>query len=183
MAGVNDGAQDRRVGMFTEDLGFVWAKAQAARGALSKLRAGCQDFVSGEFSLVHGKTGWKVVSVRVENNLFEMFKEAPQKIKTLANVFALLRKLLTGEEANQKLFGAVEQFLQFLSVAKEEEVVLGEHLALLKILHSLGFLREDPELNACVSPGSLDAQSLAFIASRRAQMARLINESLRAVNI
>jgi len=183
IAGVADGMSDKRVGIFTENLGFLWAKVQSVRSGTSRLRSHCQDFTCGEFSLVHGKTGWRVVSIRSDKNLYELIKNSPEKIKILANIFRLLRKLLNGEEANQQLFSMLDNFLGFLVVARGAEATLAEYLILSKILYCLGFLKESPELSTYIGVTEINEAHLALLAPKRVDLIKLINDSLKAAQI
>lgn len=181
--GLSEGLSDRRVGLLTENLGLVWAKAQSARSGVSKLRLSCQDFSLGEFSLVSGKAGWRIVSGRSQKNFFEILKDNPEKIRIMANVFALLRKLLSGEEASPTLFVTISNFLEFLVLAKPTEVAPLEWLTLSKILHILGFLREDPEISSYINIDTIDSENLALLAPKRERFIKLINESLSVARI
>ncbi len=183
IGGVSDGVSDRRVSIFTEDMGLVWAKVQSARSSISKLRNHCQDFTRGEFSLVHGKTGWRVVSIRAEDNLFELVKEATDKVRILGNVFVLLRRLLTGEEPNKPLFYTVDNFLSFLVGAESSQLTIVEPLIIAKILYHLGFLKDDPELADLIAEPDMTFGNLASLAPKRVSMIHLINESLKAAEI
>lgn len=174
----SEGVSDRRVAILTSELGLVWARAQSARQDLSKLRAGCQEFALGEFSLVQGKTGWRLVGVRTEKNFFEICKNEPAKLEIMANIFRLLRRLISGEEANPKLFQTISDFLEFLVGAENAESQALELLVVMRIMHLLGFLREDPEFLEHLSFSKIENQDLQFIALRRARIVRLINESL-----
>ncbi len=175
---LSEGLSNRRIGLLTENLGLIWAKAQSARSGNSKLRAGCQDFSIGEFSLVLGKSGWRVVGARAESNLFEIFKADSQKLHTLANLFALVRKLVTGEDRVSDIFLTVSKFLDFLLLAKPEEVAPAEWLTLCRILRTLGFLREDPEVSPYLVASDIGMDELERITPMKNKIIRLINESL-----
>jgi len=185
-----EGDSNKRINIFTESFGLINAKVQGARNIYSKLRGGSQDFSLGEFSLISGKTGWKVVSVRVEKNLFEIFKSAPVKLKIMGNILSLVQKLISEEShislATTKsgvepcVFNIISNFFNFLETAKEGDIALAECLTLLRILHALGYMRHDPELSIPISSSEIDIKDLETIAPRRLKMIELINESLRA---
>lgn len=175
-----EGDSNRRVNIFTQNFGLVSAKVQGARNIHSKLRGGCQDFSFGEFSLVHGKAGWKMVSARSHNNFFELFRNSPAKLKIAGNILNLIKKLISEEEAHTPLFSVVSNFLNFLITAEEKDIALSECLTLLRVLHILGFMRHEPELAIPMSSLEIDIKDLEMIAPRRSKIIELINESLKA---
>ncbi len=176
-----------RVSIFTESFGIISAKVQGARMLRNKLRGGVQEFCTGEFSLVHGKTGWRVVSARAEKNLFEDFKHYPEKLKIVVNIISLIKKLVAEDppvqvgEKHNLLFDTVAKFFIFLQQIKESEVALAECLTLMRILHILGYMRHDPELTVPLSSSEIEIRDLETIAPRRSKIVTLINESLKAV--
>jgi DNA repair protein RecO len=180
VGGKIEGDSNKRVNIFTESFGLINAKIQGARNIYSKLRGGSQDFSFGEFSLVHGKSGWRVVSVRAKINFFESLRNSPKKLKTAGNVLCLIRKLVSEEEAHTPLFSVVSNFLTFLVTAEERDIALSECLTLLRILHILGFMGHDPELTIPLSSCEIEIKDLELIAPRRSKIISLINESLKA---
>ena len=128
---------------------------------------------------MHGNTGWKVVSFRAEKNLFETFRTNPSKLKIVGNVLGLIKKLVSEEEAHSSLFSIVLNFFNFLITAKEHDIALAECLTLLRILHSLGFMRHDPEFMIPMSSTEIATTDLEIIAPRRLKIIELINESLK----
>ena len=184
-----EGNDSKRASIFTESFGLVGARVQGGRNLHSKLRGGSQDFCFGEFSLVHGKSGWRVVSVRAEKNFFEIFRNFPDKLKIVSNVLNLIKRLVdeearpndkVGREAHTSIFDIVVNFFNFLEKAKENEIALAECLTLVRILHALGYMRHDPEFTVPISSSEIEIKDLEMIAPRRSKMVELINESLKA---
>ena len=185
-----EGDSSRRVNIFTENFGLVSARVQGSRSNSSKMRGSSQDFCFGEFSLVHGKGGWRMVSARAHKNFYEMLRSSPAKIKIAGNIFNLIKKLVSEEahtppaptklSVESGLFSIVSNFLNFLIKAKEQDITLAECLTLMRILHSLGYMRHDPELLIPMSSAEIDIKDLEMIAPRRSKMIELINESLKA---
>ena len=188
--GKTESGDSRRVNIFTESFGLLSARVQGGRNIHSKLRAASQDFSSGEFSLVRGKSGWRVVSARSDKNLFETFRNQPEKLKIIGNILNLIKKLVDEEEAHTDLFEIMLNFFNFLektpnfaeaSLGKQEsDIALAECLTLVRILHSLGYMRHDPELTIPLSSCEIQIADLETIAPRRSKMVQLINESLKA---
>lgn len=179
----NESDDSRRILLFTENFGLISARVQGARTTQSKLRFSSQDFSYGEFSLVHGKTGWKVVSARATKNFFEILKSSPNKLAIVGNVLNLLKKLAPEEEFSLSLFSIISNFLAFSENAKEEDMLLAECLILLRILHSLGYMRHDPDFSIPLSSSEIGVSDLETIAPKRMRMISLINESLRATQL
>lgn len=175
-----EGDSDRHVNIFTENFGLVSARVQGARNIHSRLRNGSQVFSFGEFSLVHGKSGWRVVSARAEKNFFELFRDSSSKLKIAGNVLNLIKKLVAEEKTQSHLFNIVSNFLIFLITAREKDIALAECLALIHILHSLGYMKHDPELSIPMSSSEIEIKDLEIIAPRRSKIIALINESLKA---
>jgi DNA repair protein RecO (recombination protein O) len=173
-------ADSLRVDIFTEKFGLLSARVQGARNLKSKLRAGCQHLSFGEFSLVHGKSGWRVVSTRPEKNFFESLGKDEYKFSVVASVINLLRKLIGGEERNENLFHSVINFFNFLERSEKASVPLAECLVLLRILHFLGYMDSDPELLVPISKTEIEFIDLETIAPRRAEIVKLINDSLKS---
>lgn len=176
----NEGDHGRRLHIFTESFGLITVKVQGARHVKSKFRANSQDFSFGDFSLVHGKSGWKLVSARADQNLFETFRADPAKLKIVCNVLNLIKKLVDEDRSGSSLFGIVTNFFKFLTTAKAQDIALSECLTLVRILHALGFMRHDPELSIPIASVEIGVDDLALIAPKRAQLIQLINESLQA---
>lgn len=181
-----EGDSNRRVNIFTENFGLINAKVQGARNIQSKLRGGTQDLSLGEFSLIHGKTGWKVVSARTDINLFEEFRNSHAKLRIVNNILNLIGKLISEDvslqagEAHSSVFSIISNFFIFLKKAKDGDVASAECLTLLRILHSLGYMRHDPEFMIPMSSTEIATEDLEIIAPRRSKIIELINESLKA---
>lgn len=175
-----EGQDSIRTDILTEKFGLISARVQSGRNLKSKLRSGCQQLSFGEFSLVHGKSGWKVVSTRPEKNFFENLQSDSQKINVASNVVNLLKRLLGGEERNENLFNSVINFFNFLELSEKSTTALAECLILLRILHFLGYMSADPEISLPISRTEIETADLETLSPRRAFVVKLINDSLRA---
>lgn len=179
ISGRPDGNDSRTINAFTENFGLIFAKAQGARTLHSKMRAGLQDFSLSEFSLIRGKSGWKIVSVRPEKNFFELLRSDDDKLKIAGNILNLVKKLVSEETHSSGLFAIVSNFFDFLILAEEKNVALAECLTLMRILHILGYMKSDPEISLPISSDEITTSDLQFISPRRAAIIKLINESLK----
>ena len=136
-------------------------------------------FCLGEFSLVHGKTGWRVVSVRADKNLFEEFRNSPNKLKIVCNILNLVRKLISEEEAHTPVFNIIYNFL-FFGEGKGTRYCFGRMFNFSSHIAFFGLHETDPELSIPISSSEIDIKDLEMIAPRRFQIISLINESLKA---
>lgn len=120
--------------LFTKDFGMIGAVAQGIRLSQSKLRYHVQDFSFCIVSIVKGKEVWRLTGAHeIEGNA----KPDILQIKILK----LLKRLLQGEEKNEKLFGIIENLYKDEIKSGESEIV--ECVTVLKILNSLGYVSDN----------------------------------------
>lgn len=124
--------------VFTRDLGMVGATAAGVRLSQSKLRYYTQDFSYSLFSLVRGKDVWRMTGAKEIEGVGEM-KEENKKL--WVQILTLLKRLVPGEEQNEKLFLVLENLHRYLveNVAEKDVV---EYLTVLRILNLLGYVSE-----------------------------------------
>src|SRR3989344_4925396 len=91
--------------IFTRDLGMVGATAQGVRQALSKLRYHVKDYSYSLFSFVRGKEVWRMTGARdhAEDFIRQDITDKENK-KLYVRIISLLKRLLHGEEKNERLF-------------------------------------------------------------------------------
>jgi DNA repair protein RecO (recombination protein O) len=178
----NFGEAGKYYSIFTRDLGMVSASAQGVRKMSSKLRFVLQDFSYLKIDLVRGKDFWRVTSATKANRL-EQITKRPETFAIFKNVSYLLKRLLSGEEANETLFLDVLSGLSVLekSVTKEElrnvEIIL-----VLRILSNLGYIGESKDLeNLIKSPFE---ENMLFEASKsRIEILNQINKALKETHL
>lgn len=173
-----EGVDSKRLLLFTEKFGLINARAQGVRNLKSKLRSGTQTLSFGEFSLVHGKIGWKLVSVRPERNFFEDSKDDLDRLNIINNVLKLIKKLID-EQSLPNLFKITINFFVYLDNAPREKYALAECLTLMRILHELGLMRHDPEFTIPLVSSEINTRDLENLAPKRCKIISLINESLK----
>lgn len=120
--------------LFTRDFGMLWATAQGVRLSNSKLRYHLQDYSFANVSLVRGKEMWRVTGA-VEGDK----KRTPTPL--FVRVLQVLKRMLTGEEKNEKLFEIVETLYKLPFAEEEAEIV--ECIMMLRLLHSLGYISKN----------------------------------------
>lgn len=111
--------------IYTEDFGLIHARAQSVRTLQSKLRYNLEDYSFVSISLVRGKEIWRLVGSQTI--------DTPKYSHIIsARVLNLVKRLVQGEERNDKLFIAL---LSLVDEALQSEVKI-----LSKILSALGYL-------------------------------------------
>jgi DNA repair protein RecO len=162
--------------VFTRELGMIGCVAQGVRLSQSKLRYYTQDYSFSLFSLVRGKDVWRLVGAKEMDGLGEV-KEGNKKL--YVQILALLRRLLPGEEKNEKVFGILENFYKYLSEKEleKEDKVLVEYLTVLRILYSLGYVKNS--LGSVLDGEDLDDLTLFSTGDKKEVMLKEINEGLK----
>lgn len=180
---VAESTDNKRLVLLTRDLGVVFAHVKSGRTGASKLKAGIQEYSFGEYSLLHGKIGWRCVSVRTEGNYFEILKTSKEKVVSKTRVLNLLQALVTGEEPNKKIFEDVMSFLEFLNVFEGGELDLLEALVIARVLFELGFLRHEAKFEYLFGSSQIDTDILNKVAPDKKDLIKIINEALRAAEV
>jgi len=136
------GEADGYFTIYTRDMGLVKAYAKGVRNLKSKLRPCLGDYSYSEFMLVKGKHAWKITNAIGLGNLFYELAANKKIMNVFANVFALLRNLLHGQEKNEMLFHHILSSYMFSKEnrIRDDQVPQFECMLVLRILHSLGYV-------------------------------------------
>ncbi len=167
------GEADKLAFLFTEDLGLVQAVAKSVRSEKSKLKYSLQDFTYVRADLVRGKEVWRVTDsqeiARISPN------NGPEKARTLAGVFSLLRRFIHGEDRDDETFRIVRDVFFFLLREKvsPEELKNLEILAALCVLSSLGYIEYGD-----FTEGKFTQETLALFAPHRTEALKKIKQAL-----
>ncbi|MBA3550762.1 hypothetical protein H0W32_00965, partial [Patescibacteria group bacterium] len=165
-------------------LGMVRATAQGVRLLKSKLRFSLQEFSYARISLVRGKEVWRITNAKIEWNLHILFREKKEIIFMLAQIFLLLRRLIPGEEKNEKLFLLIHHAFVFLQSAifSKEEISSFEKIAVINILNNLGYIGNNPELSKFINvPWSKEL--LAHMEIKKRSALQEINRAIKATQL
>lgn len=162
--------------LFTRELGMVRAVAQGVRLQKSKLKFAVQEYSFSTVSLVRGKEVWRLTNAKPVSSLYHTYKHHPEVIHVIAQIFVLLKRLIPGEEKNEKLFEFLSKSFEYL--AQLPDIKSFERIVVVNILHILGYIGQVPELEIFINPtwnsDILEAMELqAKIATRE------INRALR----
>jgi DNA repair protein RecO len=178
------GEADRYFTLFTKDFGLIRATARGVRLAKSKLRYSLQELSRSRISLVRGKEVWRITSARIEENLFSKYRNQKPVLYLIAQISTLIKRLVGGEEKNEPLFMIVSDVISFLEskTFSDQELKYVEIIAVLRILHNLGYLRNTSELQPFVHSGWSDAL-LSELEPHKNFALREINTSLRETQL
>ncbi len=179
------GEANRAFRIFTKDLGLVKASAQGVRHLKSKLRYSLHDFSFCELSLVRGKELWRVTGASKHINIYEALRSNPEMLAVFARVFALLERLLSGEEKNTVLFDYLSEAIRFaLSKKQSPELVRNfEYILVLRVLSSLGYLGTSPETSLFVGSPYWSDDLLADMNPVMGRILQEINKSLKETQL
>ncbi len=185
LGGTPSGEASRYIYIFTRDLGLVGAHAQNTRNVNSKLRYALDAPSFSQVSLVRGKNMWRLKSAVPDKRFYTIFKDDPEKLKLCIRVFALIKKLLAGEEANEPLFTIIQDFLDFLEKNFTPDLNLkdAEPILVLRILHLLGYIPENELTTQFARSSEWNAELIKKMAPMRKEAVAIINESLKASDL
>ena len=161
LGGTLSGEGSRTIALFTKEFGFLTALAQSVREERSKLRYGLQDFSYSEVALIRGREYWRLTHASLKENVFQELSDRRKASRAVGRIFALLRRLLAGEEKNEPLFTAVLEGLQFMRTKNSADMVSGIEIVLvLRILYLLGYIAPRGEFDPFLSQSSLWDESI-----------------------
>ncbi len=184
LQGLPFGEANRFYYLFTKDFGLITASAQGIRHLKSKLRYSLNDFSYSSFSLVKGKNMWRITGAERKVDFLAMLRNDRKKFAIFSRAVSLLKRLIHGEEKNEKLFSL------FYAGSKElldgqfgdEELKNFECLFVLRILQSLGYFGEVPAFK--VFTENLEWQTLLpEMKLRRREALFEINRSLQETQL
>ena len=137
LARAHTGEATTLVTLLTADLGLVQARAQSVRKEGAKLAFGLVTLAESRVMLVHGKEGWRLTGVVLEENWFFRLP-GPAAQETVGRVLGLLLRLVAGEAQDRELFPIMREFLESLATRPEPLHEAIEMLAVLRFLAALG---------------------------------------------
>ena len=175
------GEANKLLDLFTKEFGLIRANAQGLRYLKSKLRYSLTDFSYARVSLVRGKEFWRVTTAsKKADPSFDI--ESLEARDVLFRIFALLRRLLQGEEAHPELFDIVYHVFQTL---KTSPLLLAsvEEITVIRILFLLGYVKDDELIRPFVESSALDEALLAQASASRKTIVAEINRALHASSL
>jgi recombinational DNA repair protein (RecF pathway) len=181
---VNASEWDCRYLLFTKRFGLIWVTVKSARKPLSKLRGHFTLFSQVDISLVRGKEVWRVVGVANTGLNADVSKNSASRL-VLAQLFNLVKRLIKGEQSHPELFDELEEICQSVKTYKDDEMVLEktELIAVLRILHLLGYIPDIPELRVFITDFDWKKINEGHLSSVKSALIKTINQSLQETHL
>jgi DNA repair protein RecO (recombination protein O) len=178
----NFGEANKYFFIFTKDFGLIKATAQGVRHLKSKLRYGLEDFSLAQISVVRGREIWRLTSAEKK-----LVIKNVDKLQILSRFFALLLRLLHGEEKNDLLFNIIKEGMNFL--AQDGTKLNGENLAsfecimALRILSSLGYIGKLADFDQFISSPYFTPELITDMSTLKNRAILEINKSLKETHL
>ena len=164
--------------ILTRELGLIIASAQSARLFASKLRPALQEYAYVSISCIKGKNGWKITNVIEKESFF--FDYPIYTHKVLSQITSVLLQMITGESPNKDIFQTVRTGFEFLKTVLEKNISNFEILAILRILHQLGYVVNDSNTIVFLRDNEeWDMLLLEEVSRNKENIVGLINKALK----
>jgi len=137
----NSRTADKSYLLFTKDAGMLYATATSVREERSKQRFALQDFSLVRLSLVRGKSGWRIGSTEIENNIYNLALSREARI-AIITMFKLIRQFVRGEDPLVIVFQDLKCALKMICQPNLDPVVISDIFAL-RLLYQLGYIATD----------------------------------------
>lgn len=168
-----------RVFLYTKSAGLVRALATSAREERSKLRSHLQVGTYGTYNLVKGAHDWRVIGASDTQNTYFFECRNANGSFACARVLSVLRTLIHGEEPNDELFEALWNFLKTYPMLSEKEVVIAEHVVMVRILYALGYVPDQTHIPS-LKGSDYTPQVMNELSAQKKELVKFINEALLA---
>lgn len=176
------GEANRFITLFSEDLGLIKAVAQGVRLSKSKLKGGLYTYAHTKVSLVRGREVWRITGAEEISRSYELF-DSPEKLALLARVYALVLRLVHGEEPDLELYIELGELSGVLARTADAQLKYLEIAIVLRMLNRLGYLKETPQLSIVLDGELGTAESLTLIESRFTEVLTLVNKALSSTQL
>lgn len=181
----DSGEANKYISLFTKEMGLVRAVAKSVREERSKLRYSLQDFSVTSATLVRGREVWRITGAEERYSLHQEIKDDNDKLFIITQILNLIGRLVHGEERNEYLFDTLHNSLEFLRREKLDKEILKnfEHLTVLRILYSLGYIANKEELSEVLQGTYVDKDLLKKTQTARKQIVLAINNALKEAHL
>lgn len=174
------GESNRFFYILTKDLGLLGVIAQGVRELKSKLRYSLNTLSHTHIDLVRGKEVWRATNTQNLRSFSSLLNDK-EKIALYARLSFLLRRLMPGESAHERLFEEFLSGLDFLEreTLNTEELRSFETLAVLRILKELGYWGEAKKFEEFLGETQWSREELLRFSQVRIEANTYINHALR----
>lgn len=164
--------------LFTKDLGLIFASARGVRKLSSRLRFVLQDFSYIKVDLIQSKDFWKITTATKTPFLVSLVRDV-DVYKSVSNISNLLKKLLVGDEKNERLFTEVFEGFSFLDTLKDKKFLPDIEIAIvLRILNNLGYLGQNKNVDNLIN-SPFQFEMLERISQKKTKILPLINKAIK----
>jgi len=173
------GEADKLFLFYTREFGMIQTHATSVRSSKSKLRPHISAGVPLSITVLRSKAGWKLVeAVKRDGGL----PRGSKSYLIFSRLLVTLRTLVTGEEKNESLFEAVLSAYSFFASTNDENILsAAECLAMLKIMHALGY--GEPKSDRNYELANFDMETVLEVAKDRKELVQGINKALEATGL
>lgn len=173
--------------LLTPDLGLVTATAQGIRLLKSKLRYNLSNYSHVKVVLVRGKETWRLIGAEKYGDYENIYSDQ-EKLKYAVKIFTFLRRFIQGENIQKFLFQDLKGSLDFfskLNISTEEKNFLAgwEQVTILRLLHFLGYIKENPKLTSFVQFKEWSPEILRKAQINQSFLIGVINEAIEISHI
>lgn len=180
LSSITTGESNRFLYILTKDLGLLGIVAQGVRELKSKLRYSLNTLSHTRIDLVRGREVWRATNTQSICSFSSLVNDE-KKIALYARLSSLLRRLMPGESAHERLF---EEFLSGLGFLEreevnEEELRSFEALLVLRILSELGYWGEAKKFEEFLEKTPWSREKLSQFSQIRIEANKYINHALK----
>ncbi len=151
---VESGEANKRIWLFTKDLGVVVATVQGVRKSGAKLRAHITDYTLTNVDLVKGREVWRLISAQVEHNPFVgTYDEL--RARSFIRALGLVQRFCIEEGPEPELFEHLKTIMMTIGIPSNNATFF-DTIVLWKILIMLGYLELTDDLEEIFSMPLLD---------------------------
>lgn len=169
------GEADRVFALFTEEFGFIWARASAVRRENSRQRYALQVGARSRISLVRGNKGWRVAGAAA---LSAIDVANVSGTGAFARIALLVERLVGGEESNPYLFNALTETQRALMSQPKELHGVIELVAVARLLFALGYLSTEALGTALFAETAYAPAQLDEAVAQRQKLLSSVNKAL-----
>ncbi len=177
------GSDDLSYYIFTEEFGFITAKAYSVRLEKSKMSKFLQSLNLCNLSLTKGKGGWVITGGGLLHSIY--YGNSPDSAVLYKKIFNLISKLSVREESQKETFKIIESSLDFMKGKNSDYLTEIELFLNIKVLSDFGYinmnqisLKTDDLFNK-----GLSFQLLDKIKENKVFLVKKLNESLSHLDI
>lgn len=173
--------------IFTKDMGLVSALAEGIRLEKSKLRYNLEEYSLGSFSMVKGKEFWRITNAETTDIINSSIKDnqednliSREKLRLVAKICLLLKRLLHYEQSEPRLFDLIEDFVLFLkdgSISRDGLISL-ETIIVYRIMYWLGYI-DQSLLHKDIMDAPFDIEVIKRAEGLRKEINGQINRALK----